>query len=135
MCSILPTAHCRRKAGLRTEITLDGLHLIVCDSEIFHVPERFTVLGQAKILDERVAAVSDHPFQFKPFDKIDLGLPASRFEDALTDVVVTGYDPSGKSRSLDGVLLSLRPSGFDSFVLVRRLDRQRYLNALFLTRR
>ena len=112
MCSILPTAYCRRKAGLRTEITLDGLHLFVCDPEIFHVPERLTILGQAKILDKRVVAVSDHPLQFKPFDKIDLGLPASRFENALTDVVVTGRARKGEivgKQGIDGAPVLLLP--------------------------
>jgi hypothetical protein len=81
---------------LRTEITLDGVHLFVCDSEIFHVPERFTVLGPAKILYKRLVAVSDDPLQFKPFDKIDLCLPASRFENALTDMVVASRARKGE---------------------------------------
>lgn len=47
---LLPSAHCRRKAGLRAEITLNRLQLSVLDSEILHVPERFAILGVAKIL-------------------------------------------------------------------------------------
>ena len=111
-CSILPATHCRRKAGLRAEITLDGLDLFVCDAEIFHVPERFTVLGQAKILDKCIVAVSDHPLQFKPFDKIDLGFPASRLENAFADVVVTVRARKGEivgKQGIDGSPVLLLP--------------------------
>jgi len=73
---------------LPSEIALDGLHLFVLEAEIIHVAERFAVLGPAKILHKRFVVVSDHPLQFKPFDEINLGLPAARFESALTDVVV-----------------------------------------------
>src|SRR5260370_12206234 len=63
----LPSARSRRKAELRAEIALDGLHLFVSESEILHVPERFTILGTAKIFHKCLVAVSDHLLQFKPF--------------------------------------------------------------------
>jgi hypothetical protein len=75
---------------LRAEITLNGLQLSVLDSEILHVPERFTVLGVAKILHKSILRASADSLQIKMSNEIDLCLPASRFESALADVVVAG---------------------------------------------
>src|SRR5271154_224703 len=93
---LLPGAHCRRKAGLRAEITLNGLQLSVPDSEILHVPERFTVLGVAKILHKSILGASGDSFQVKMSNEIDLRFPASRFERALADVVVAGRACKGE---------------------------------------
>src|ERR1700677_2477146 len=87
---LLPSAHCRRKAGLRAEITLNGLQLSVLDSEILHVPERFTVLGVAKILHKSILRASSDSLQVKMPNEIDLSFPALLFERALADVVVAG---------------------------------------------
>jgi hypothetical protein len=75
---------------LRAEITLNGLQLSVLDSEILHVPERFTVLGVAKILHKSILRASADSLQIKMSNEIDLCLPPSRFESALADVVVAG---------------------------------------------
>jgi hypothetical protein len=75
---------------LRAEITLNGLQLSVLDSEILHVPERFTILGVAKILHKSILRASADSLQIKMSNEIDLCLPASRFESALADVVVAG---------------------------------------------
>jgi hypothetical protein len=89
---------------LRAEITLNGLQLSVLDSEILHVPERFTVLGVAKILHKSILRASGDSLQVKMSNEIDLCFPASRFESALADVVVAGriamltvlaYEPTG----------------------------------------
>src|SRR5215472_6511833 len=85
---LLPGAHCRRKAGSRAEITLNGFQLSVLDSEILHVPERFTVLGVAKILHKSIIRVSGDPLQVKMSNEINLCFPAARLESALADVVV-----------------------------------------------
>src|SRR5450755_3590595 len=87
---LLPSAHCRRKAGLLAEITLNGLQLSVLDSEILHVPERFPVLGVAKILHKSILRASGDSFQVKMSNEIGLCFPASRFESALADVIVAG---------------------------------------------
>jgi hypothetical protein len=81
---------------LRAEITLNGLQLSVLDSEIFHVPERFTVLGVAKILHKSIVRASGDSLQVKMANEIDLRLPASRFESALADVVVAGRACKGE---------------------------------------
>src|SRR5258708_16621588 len=93
---LLPSAHCRREAGLRAEITLNGLQLSVLDPEILHVPERFTVRGVAKILDKSVVRAGGDPLQVKMFDEIDLRFPALLFESALADVVVAGRACKGE---------------------------------------
>src|ERR1700722_1860728 len=93
---LLPSAHCRRKARLRAEITLNGLQLSVLDSEILHVPERFTVLGVAKILHKSILRASGDSLQIKTSNEIDLCFPASRFESALADVVVAGRACEGE---------------------------------------
>jgi len=89
---------------LRAEITLNGLQLSVPDSEILHVPKRFTVLGVAKILHKSILRASGDSLQVKMSNEIDLCFPASRFESALADVVVAGriamltvlaYEPIG----------------------------------------
>jgi len=89
---------------LRAEITLNGLQLSVLDSEILHVPERFTILGVAKILHKSILRASGDSLQVKMSNEIDLCFPASRFESALADVVVAGriamltvlaYEPIG----------------------------------------
>src|ERR1700683_1335656 len=93
---LLPSAHCGRKAGLRAEITLNGLQLSVLDSEILHVAERFTVLGVAKILHKSILRASGDSLQVKVFNEIDLCFPASHFESALADVVVAGRACKGE---------------------------------------
>src|SRR5229473_5159666 len=93
---LLPSAHCRRKAGLRAEITLNGLQLSVLDSEILHVPERFTVPGVAKILHKSILRASGDSLQLKMPNEIDLCFPASRFESALADVVVASRACKGE---------------------------------------
>jgi hypothetical protein len=75
---------------LLAEITLNRLQLSVLDSEILHVPERFTVLGVAKILHKSILRASGDSRQVKMSNEIDLCFPASRFESALADVVVAG---------------------------------------------
>jgi len=89
---------------LRAEITLNGLQPFVPDAEILHVPERFTVLGVAKILHKSILRASGDSLQVKMSNEIDLCFPASRFESALADVVVAGriamltvlaYEPIG----------------------------------------
>src|SRR5215472_1407742 len=84
----LPGAHCGGEAGRPTEIALDGLHLVIAEQEILHVAERLAVFGPTDVHHERVIAVSNNPFQLEALDEINLRLPASRFESALTDVVV-----------------------------------------------
>src|SRR5215831_17543039 len=88
LSTLLPLcgAHCRWKAGRATEIALDGLHLVIAKPEILHVAERLTVFGPTHIHHKGIVAVSNHPFQLKALYKIDLRLPAARFESALTDV-------------------------------------------------
>jgi hypothetical protein len=81
---------------LRAEITLNGLQLSVLDSEILHVPERFTVLGVAKILHKSIVRASGDSLQVKMSNEIDLRFPASRFESALADVVVAGRACKGE---------------------------------------
>src|SRR5271154_786202 len=109
---LLPGAHCRRKAGLRAEITLNGLQLSVLDSEILHVPERFTVLGVAKILHKSIVRASGDSLQVKMSNEIDLCFPASRFESALADMVVAGRACKGEvigEQAIDRAPVSLLP--------------------------
>jgi hypothetical protein len=75
---------------LRTEITLKGFQLPVPDSKIFHIPERFTVLGVAKILYKSIVRTSGDPLQVKMFDETTLCIPALRFKSTLAEVVVAG---------------------------------------------
>jgi hypothetical protein len=75
---------------LRAEITLNGLQLSVLDPEIINVPERFTVLGVAKILHKSIRCARVDPLQVKVSNEINLCVPALRFESALADVVVAG---------------------------------------------
>jgi hypothetical protein len=88
MCSTLRTAHCGRKAGLRSEITLNRFQLSVLDAEILHVPERFTVLGVTKILYECIVRASGDSLQVKLPNEINLCIPALRFEFTFADMVV-----------------------------------------------
>ena len=92
----MPSAHCRREAGLLAEITLNGLQLSVLDSEILHVPERFAVLGVTKILHKGIVRASGDSLQVKLANEIDLCFPALLFESALADVVVTGGAAKGE---------------------------------------
>src|ERR1700679_4003753 len=78
------------------EIALNGLQFSVLNSEIFHVPERFTVLGVTKILHKSVFRAGSDSLQVKVSNKIDLRFPASRFESALADVVVAGRACEGE---------------------------------------
>src|ERR1700677_70241 len=87
-CSTFSIAHCRRKVGLCAEIALKRFNLSVLDSEIFHVPERFTVLCVTKILHKSVLRSSGHPLQVNMFNEFNLCVPASRFESTLADMVV-----------------------------------------------
>jgi hypothetical protein len=75
---------------LRAEITLNGFQLSVLDSEVLHVPERFTVLGVAKILHKSILRASGDSLEVKVSNEINLCVPALRFESALADVVVAG---------------------------------------------
>src|ERR1700688_1721770 len=68
----LPGAHCRWKAGLRTEVALDGLHLVIFKPQILHVAEMFAVLGPTNVHHKRLVATSKHPLQVKPLDEINL---------------------------------------------------------------
>src|ERR1700689_3576335 len=88
--SLLPRTHCRWKARFCTEITLDRFQLPVLDSEILHVPERFTVRGVAKILHKSILRASGDPLEVKFSYVFNLRVPASRFESTLADVVVAG---------------------------------------------
>jgi hypothetical protein len=81
---------------LRAEITLNGLQLSVIDSEILHVPERFTVLGVAKILHKSILRTRGDSLQVKMSNEIDLCFPTSRFESALADVVVASRAGKGE---------------------------------------
>src|SRR6202167_1103423 len=109
---LLPSAHCRREAGLRPEITLNGLQLSVLDSEILHVPERFTVPGVAKILHKSILRASGDSLQLKMSNEIDLRFPASRFESAFADVVVAGRACKGEvigEQATNGAPIRLLP--------------------------
>ena len=75
---------------MRAEITLNGSQLSVLDSEVLHVPERFTVRGVAKILHKSIIRASGDSLQVKMANEIDLCFPALLFESALADVVVAG---------------------------------------------
>jgi hypothetical protein len=75
---------------LRAEITLNGLQLSVLDSEILHVPERFTVRGVAKIFHKSIIRASGDSLQVKMPNEIDLCFPALLFESAFADVAVAG---------------------------------------------
>jgi hypothetical protein len=81
---------------LRAEITLNGFQLSVLDSEILHVPERFTVRGVAKILHKSIVRASGDSLQVKMFNEINLCVPALRFESAFADVVVAGRARKGE---------------------------------------
>src|SRR6202050_2830257 len=93
---LLPSAHCGRKAGLRAEITLNGLQLSVLDAEILHVPERFTVLGVTKILHKSILRASGDSLEVKVSNEINLCVPALRFESALAEVVVASRARKGE---------------------------------------
>jgi hypothetical protein len=81
---------------LRAEITLKGLQLSVFDSEMLHVPQRFTILSVAKILHKSILRANADSLQVKMSNEIDLCFPASRFESALADVVVAGRACKGE---------------------------------------
>src|SRR5258706_11248415 len=81
---------------LCAEITLNRFQPSVLDSEILHVPERFTVLGVAKILHKSILRASGDSLQVKMSNEIDLCFPASCFESALADVVVAGRACKGE---------------------------------------
>src|SRR5271155_4187378 len=61
----------------------------------------------AKILHKRLVATSVHPLQIKSIDKVNLCIPALRFESALTDVVVAGRAREGKVVGHQGLKLTL----------------------------
>jgi len=88
---------------LCTEITLDRFQLPVLDSEILHVPERFTVRRVAKILHKSVLRASADPLEVKISYEINLRVPASRFESTLADVVVAGRARKGKVVGEQGI--------------------------------
>jgi hypothetical protein len=81
---------------LGAEIALNGVQLSVLDSEILHVPKRFTVFGVAKILHKSIVRASGDSLQVKMSNEIDLCFPASRFESAFADVVVAGRACKGE---------------------------------------
>src|SRR5580693_3453714 len=120
-----PGAHCRWKAGLRTEVALDGLELVTPKADIFDVAERFAVLGLTDVKHKRFVTASKHPLQVEPLDKINLSLPALRFEGALADMVVAGC--AGKcevvrQQDVDRVpvfLLPCRVPFADSLIVLR----------------
>jgi hypothetical protein len=68
----LPGAHCRWKAGLRTEVALDGLQFVISKPDILHVAERLAVLGPTNVHHERLVAAAKNPLQIKPLDKFNL---------------------------------------------------------------
>jgi hypothetical protein len=57
---------------LRTEVALDGRHLVIFKPEILHVAESFAVLGPTNVHHKRLVAASKYPLQVKPLDKINL---------------------------------------------------------------
>ena len=69
---LLPGADCGWKAGLRAEVALDGLHLVIFKPEILHVAERLAVFGPTDVHHKRLVAVAKYPLQVKPLDEIDL---------------------------------------------------------------
>src|ERR1700677_5153212 len=84
-CSPLSIAHCGRKVGLCAEITLKRFKLSVLDSEIFHVAERFTILGVAYILHKGILRAGRDPLQVNMVNESNLCVPALRLESALAD--------------------------------------------------
>jgi hypothetical protein len=68
----LPGTHCRWKTGLRTEVALDGLQLVLSKPDILHVAERLAGLGPTNVHHERLVAAAKNPLQIKPLDKINL---------------------------------------------------------------
>ena len=64
---------------MRAEITLNGLQLSVLDSEILHVPERFAVLGVAKILHKSILRASGNPLQVIMFNENQPVCPSIAF--------------------------------------------------------
>ena len=78
------------------EIALNRFQLSVLDAEILHVPERFTVLGVAKILHKSILPASGDSLEVKVTNEINLCVPALRFESALADVVVAGRARKGE---------------------------------------
>jgi hypothetical protein len=121
---LLPGAHRRRKAGFRAEITLDGLQLSVLDPEILHVPERFTVLGVAKILHKSIVRASADPLELEMSNETNLCVPALRLESTLADVVVAGRARKGEVIGEQGieraqVLLFPRPIPLTDDLIVR----------------
>src|SRR5580658_1480383 len=85
---LLLPAHSRRKVVLRPEVTLDGLHLLVFEPQILHVPKRLTVRRVTDVHHKCIVARSNHLLQVMPLDKRNLRVPAPFLESALTDVVV-----------------------------------------------
>src|ERR1700722_8398683 len=84
----LPGAHCRWKAGFPTEVTFDGLHLVLSKLKIFHVPERLSVRGVTDVHHKCLVVCPNHLLQVKPVNISNLCVPASCLEIAFTDVVV-----------------------------------------------
>src|SRR5258706_2934565 len=81
---------------LCAEITLNRFQPSVPDAEIIHVPERFTVLGVAKILHKSILRASGDSLEVKVSNEINLCVPALRFESAFADVVVAGCARKGE---------------------------------------
>src|ERR1700722_7484200 len=86
----LPRAYRGWKAGLRSKVALNSLQLVISKANIFDVAECFAILGPTNVHYKRLVAASKYPQQVKALNKINLCLPALRFEGALADVVVTG---------------------------------------------
>jgi len=93
MVLLLADGHRRCIAILRTEVTLYGLYLFTSEPQKLHVPERLIVRGVTEIHHKRNVARSSHVLQVEPPDKRNLCIPASFFEDALTD---SGVDRARK---------------------------------------
>src|SRR5580698_10395084 len=96
MALALFAAHSGWKAGLRTEVALDGLHFVICKPEVLHVAQRLAVLRMTDVHYKRFVAAPEHPQQVKPLDKVLLCPPALGFERALVEVVVPRCAGKGK---------------------------------------
>src|SRR6185437_699391 len=70
------------------EITLDGLHFPVLQSEVLDIAEGLSALRPAEVFYERLVAGSEHPLQVVALDEGTLRVPASPFEGGLADVIV-----------------------------------------------
>src|ERR1700735_4754509 len=84
----LPGAHCGWKARFPTEVTFDGLPLVISKPKIFHIPESLSVRGVTDVHHKCLVVRPDHLLQVKPLNISNLCVPASCLEIPFTDVVV-----------------------------------------------